>query len=159
MALSDADGLSRPSTTEDFIRPLATPSTRSTPRAVTECESPRRHRAVSTAKFDSCAASRGEEERGELAAHCRCCCCYLCVCCFRSVNVTRSLHRSMPLRACSIAALRAPAASGRACVRCYSCPAACFVASVAAKSLLWPRLQVAGACQFCGSAAGACRGG
>ena len=30
---------------------------------------PSRHRAVSTAKFDLCAASRGEEERGELAAH------------------------------------------------------------------------------------------
>ena len=74
---------------------------------------PLRHRAVSAAKFDSCAASRGEEERGELAAHCRSCCLV-----YARVTFAASMRRVVaPLDAfaslfnCST--LRAPAASGR----------------------------------------------
>ena len=70
-------------------------------------------RRVSAAKFDSCAASRGEEERGELAAHCRCCCVV-----YARVTFAASMRRVVaPLDAfaslfnCST--LRAPAASGR----------------------------------------------
>ena len=113
---------------------------------------PLRHRAVSTAKFDLCAASRGEEERGELAAHGRCCCLVYARVTFAALmrRVFCTVRCLCELFNCST--LRAPANSSRtrACVATAVLQLGCGFGRALNRNFL--HLQVSGAWRFSGSA-------
>jgi len=102
--------------------------------------------------IDSCAASRGEEERGELAAHGRCCCLVYARVTFAALmrRVFCTVRCLCELFNCST--LRAPANSSRtrACVATAVLQLGCGFGRALNRNFL--HLQVSGAWRFSGSA-------